>query len=62
MNNFNFQMITIFFGANDICSAQCFNPKEYSPLKYAIHLRTTLDYLRAKLPRTLVNLMPTIGE
>lgn len=55
-------MITIFFGANDICSAQCFNPKEFSPLKYAINLRKTLDLLREQLPRTLVNLMPAIGR
>lgn len=56
----HWKMITIFFGANDICSAQCFNPKEFSPLKYAINLRKTLDLLREQLPRTLVNLMPAI--
>lgn len=54
-------MITIFFGANDICSAQCFNPKDFSPLKYSLYLRRTLDFLRETLPRTLVNLMPAIG-
>ena len=55
-------MVTIFFGANDICSAQCYNPKDFSPLRHAIHLRRTLDFLRTALPRTLVNLVPTIGK
>ncbi|XP_051172141.1 phospholipase B1, membrane-associated-like isoform X2 [Leptopilina boulardi] len=56
----HWKMITIFFGANDICSAQCFNPKDFSPLKYSLYLRRTLDFLRETLPRTLVNLMPAI--
>ncbi|XP_033211066.1 phospholipase B1, membrane-associated-like [Belonocnema kinseyi] len=56
----HWKMVTIFFGANDICSAQCYNPKDFSPLRHAIHLRRTLDFLRTTLPRTLVNLVPTI--
>ncbi|XP_012340871.1 phospholipase B1, membrane-associated-like [Apis florea] len=54
------KLITIFFGANDICSAQCFNPEHFSPLRYAHHLRRTLDYLKFVLPRTLVNVVPAI--
>ncbi|XP_043268853.1 phospholipase B1, membrane-associated-like [Venturia canescens] len=56
----HWKLVTIFFGANDICSAQCYNPKAFSPVRYALHLRRALDYLRATLPRTLVNLVPAI--
>ncbi|XP_014216311.1 phospholipase B1, membrane-associated-like [Copidosoma floridanum] len=56
----HWKMITIFFGANDVCSAQCYNPTEFSPVRYAIHLRRALDYLRAASPRTIVNLVPAI--
>ncbi|KAK0161154.1 hypothetical protein PV327_009658 [Microctonus hyperodae] len=56
----HWKLITIFFGANDICSAQCYNKREFSPMKYALHLKRALDYLRIALPRTLVNLVPTI--
>lgn len=59
---YELQLITIFFGANDICSAQCFNPEHFSPLRYAHHLRRTLDYLKFVLPRTLVNVVPAIGN
>ncbi|XP_034185210.2 phospholipase B1, membrane-associated [Osmia lignaria lignaria] len=54
------KLITIFFGANDICSAQCFSPIQFSPLRYALHLQRVLDFLKIALPRTLVNLVPVI--
>ncbi|XP_076230525.1 phospholipase B1, membrane-associated isoform X2 [Nomia melanderi] len=54
------KLVTIFFGANDICSAQCFNPAQFSPVRYALHLRRALDFLKIALPRTLVNLVPVI--
>ncbi|CAB0031191.1 unnamed protein product [Trichogramma brassicae] len=57
----HWKMITILFGANDVCSAQCYNPKKFSPIRYALHLRRTLDFLRASLPRTIVNLVPAVG-
>ncbi|XP_014225962.1 phospholipase B1, membrane-associated-like [Trichogramma pretiosum] len=56
----HWKMITILFGANDVCSAQCYNPKKFSPIRYALHLRRTLDFLRASLPRTIVNLVPAV--
>ncbi|XP_017765181.1 PREDICTED: phospholipase B1, membrane-associated-like [Eufriesea mexicana] len=56
----HWKLITIFFGANDICSAQCYSPAQFSPLRYALHLRRTLDFLKIVLPRTLVNLVPVI--
>lgn len=56
----HWKMITILFGANDICSAQCYSPIAFSPAKYALNLKKALDYLRLMLPRTLVNLVPAI--
>ncbi|KAI4498829.1 hypothetical protein M0802_006004 [Mischocyttarus mexicanus] len=56
----HWKLITILFGANDICSGQCNNPEQYSPLRHAYHLKKVLDYLKMALPRTLVNLVPTI--
>ncbi|XP_011505427.1 PREDICTED: phospholipase B1, membrane-associated-like [Ceratosolen solmsi marchali] len=56
----HWKMITIFFGANDVCSAQCYNPTEFSPIRYMLHLRRTLDFLRIALPRTIINLIPAI--
>ncbi|KAF7994796.1 hypothetical protein HCN44_004268 [Aphidius gifuensis] len=56
----HWKMITILFGANDICSAQCYSPVAFSPAKYALNLRKALDYLRLMLPRTFVNLVPAI--
>ncbi|KZC13787.1 Phospholipase B1, membrane-associated [Dufourea novaeangliae] len=54
------KLITIFFGANDICSAQCYSPAKFSPVRYALHIRRALDFLKIALPRTLVNLVPVI--
>ncbi|XP_053978017.1 phospholipase B1, membrane-associated-like [Hylaeus volcanicus] len=54
------KLITIFFGANDICSAQCYSPTQFSPARYALHLRKALDFLKITLPRTLVNVVPVI--
>ncbi|KAL6259485.1 hypothetical protein P5V15_009404 [Pogonomyrmex californicus] len=56
----HWKLITILFGANDICSAQCYDPQQFSPLRHVLHLRRTLDFLRVALPRTLVNLVPAI--
>ncbi|XP_028048995.1 phospholipase B1, membrane-associated isoform X2 [Monomorium pharaonis] len=56
----HWKLITILFGANDICSAQCYNPQQFSPSRYLLHLRRTLDFLKIALPRTLVNLIPAI--
>nr|XP_012219357.1 PREDICTED: phospholipase B1, membrane-associated-like [Linepithema humile] len=56
----HWKLITILFGANDICSAQCYDPQQFSPMRYALHLRRALDFLKVALPRTLVNLVPAI--
>lgn len=58
----DWKMITVFFGANDICSAQCYNKEEASAGSHARKLMKALDYLYANLPRTFVNLVPVLGK
>lgn len=55
-------MVTMLFGANDICSAQCYDREGTSASQHARKLRLALDYLHQNLPRTFVNLVPVIGE
>lgn len=57
----DWKMVTVFFGQNDICSAQCFGPAEATPKKHALKLMRALDYLHDNLPRTFVNLIPVLG-
>lgn len=56
------QLITMFFGANDLCSGQCYDKDGTTPLQHSKKLQKALDYLQANLPRTLVNLVPVLGE
>jgi phospholipase B1 len=60
--NFNedWKMVTIFFGANDICSGQCYNKVDFSPQMHYKKLMVALDYLQKNLPRTFVNLIPVL--
>lgn len=55
------QLITMFFGANDLCSGQCYDKDGTTPLQHSKKLQKALDYLQANLPRTLVNLVPVLG-
>lgn len=57
----DWKMITVFFGANDICSGQCFNKVEASGRNHVRKLSLALDYLQRNLPRTFVNLIPVLG-
>lgn len=57
----DWKMITVFFGANDICSGQCFNKVEASGRSHVRKLSLALDYLQRNLPRTFVNLIPVLG-
>lgn len=52
----------MFFGANDLCSGQCYDKDGTTPLQHGKKLQKALDYLQANLPRTLVNLVPVLGE
>lgn len=61
LNN-DWKMITVFFGANDICSAQCYNKEKASARSHARKLMKALDYLYENLPRTFVNLIPVLGK
>ncbi|XP_037296711.1 phospholipase B1, membrane-associated [Manduca sexta] len=56
----DWKMVTVFIGANDICSAACHNPVSWSPAAHARKLAKALDYLHEHLPRTIVNLVPVL--
>ncbi|KAI4460272.1 phospholipase b plb1 [Holotrichia oblita] len=56
----DWKMITMFFGANDLCSAQCYDKEKASPSNHANKLMSALDYLQMYLPRTFVNLIPVL--
>uniref|UniRef100_A0A8D8TC04 Phospholipase B1, membrane-associated n=1 Tax=Cacopsylla melanoneura TaxID=428564 RepID=A0A8D8TC04_9HEMI len=56
----DWKMVTIFFGANDLCSGQCYNKEGTTALQHRKKLRQALDYLQDHLPRTLVNLVPVL--
>lgn len=51
----------MFFGANDLCSGQCYDKDGTTPLQHSKKLQKALDYLQANLPRTMVNLVPVLG-
>ncbi|CAG9864127.1 unnamed protein product [Phyllotreta striolata] len=56
----DWKMVTVFFGANDLCSAQCYNKAASSAASHSSKLGRALDYLQARLPRTFVNLIPVL--
>ncbi|PZC85911.1 hypothetical protein B5X24_HaOG214276 [Helicoverpa armigera] len=56
----DWKMVTVFIGANDLCSASCLNPISWSPAAHAKKLAIALDYLHKHLPRTIVNLVPVL--
>lgn len=58
----DWKMITLFFGANDICSAQCYDSEKASAKSHVRKLVVALDYLQQNLPRTFVNLIPVLGK
>ncbi|CAK1545818.1 unnamed protein product [Leptosia nina] len=58
----DWKMITVFIGANDLCSASCLSPVSWSPTAHARKLARALDYFHEHLPRTIVNLIPVLGK
>ncbi|KAK9506832.1 hypothetical protein O3M35_008694 [Rhynocoris fuscipes] len=56
----DWKLVTMFFGANDLCSGQCYNKEYFGPRAHAQKLMKALDYLHDNLPRTLVNLVPVL--
>lgn len=49
------KLVTFFVGGNDLCKA-CKDAK-YTATNYMNNIKSTLNYLKANLPRTLVNLV-----
>ncbi|XP_008483026.2 phospholipase B1, membrane-associated-like [Diaphorina citri] len=58
----DWKLITIFFGANDLCSGQCYNKEGTTALQHQKKLKLALDYLQDHMPRTFVNLVPVLGK
>ncbi|KAI5702514.1 hypothetical protein M8J75_000922 [Diaphorina citri] len=56
----DWKLITIFFGANDLCSGQCYNKEGTTALQHQKKLKLALDYLQDHMPRTFVNLVPVL--
>ncbi|CAG9135500.1 unnamed protein product [Plutella xylostella] len=56
----DWKMVTIFIGANDLCSASCHSPVAWSPAAHARKLAKAIDYLAAHLKRTFVNVVPVL--
>ncbi len=44
---------------SDLCKS-CKDVNKYTPAKYIDNIRTTLDYIKANLPRAFVNLVLTL--
>ncbi|XP_049799885.1 phospholipase B1, membrane-associated-like [Schistocerca nitens] len=56
----DWKVVTVFFGANDLCSAQCYNPARAAAPHHIRRLRDALDYLHQHMPRAFVNLIPAL--
>ncbi|CAH2071925.1 unnamed protein product, partial [Iphiclides podalirius] len=56
----DWKMVTVFIGANDLCSASCLSPVAWSPAAHARKLARALDYFYEHLPRTIINLIPVL--
>lgn len=56
----DWKMVTVFMGANDLCSASCLSPVAWSPAAHGRKMAKALDYLYEHLPRTIVNLIPVL--
>jgi small subunit ribosomal protein S29e len=52
----DWKLLTLFIGANNLCGA-CEYRTESFPAYFESHLRTTLQMIEQKLPRTFVNLV-----
>ncbi|XP_050525608.1 phospholipase B1, membrane-associated-like [Daktulosphaira vitifoliae] len=56
----DWKLVTMFFGANDLCSGQCYDKDGTTPLQHSKKLQKAIDYLQDNLPRTIVNLVPVL--
>ena len=55
----SWKLVTFFIGGNDLCKS-CKDVNYYSPAKYLDNIKIVLDYMKANLPRTIVNLVTTL--
>jgi len=55
----SWKVVTFFVGGNDLCKS-CKDTKKYSVNNYVNNIKKTLDYFKANLPRTFVNLVLTL--
>ncbi|XP_046392269.1 phospholipase B1, membrane-associated-like [Ischnura elegans] len=54
----DWKLVNILIGGNDICNEYCFvDSDKDSPEGHRRQLETTLDFLKANLPRTFINLI-----
>lgn len=52
----DWKLVTIWIGGNDLC-AICNGSPDHSPESYVGYIRETIEYLRAEMPRTFVNVV-----
>jgi len=55
----SWKLITFFIGGTALCKS-CKDLNYYSPGKYVDNIKNVLDYMKANLPRTFVNLVLTL--
>ncbi|CAF1490577.1 unnamed protein product, partial [Didymodactylos carnosus] len=56
----DWKLVTFFIGGNDLCDF-CKDTNAYSATNYLNNVRTSLDYLHANMPRTLVNFVTVLN-
>ncbi|CAF1348557.1 unnamed protein product [Rotaria magnacalcarata] len=62
VNKFNseWKLVTFFIGGNDLC-AYCEDTNRYSASAYKSNVQTTLNILRDRMPRTIVNFVTVLN-
>ncbi|CAF4133597.1 unnamed protein product [Rotaria sp. Silwood2] len=58
--NSEWKLVTFFIGGNDLCS-YCEDTNRYSTAAYKNNIKTTLDILHSRMPRTLVNFVTVLN-
>jgi phospholipase B1 len=56
----SWKIVTLFIGGNDLCGS-CNKGDKFSPANYIGNIQKALDYFKANLPRTLINLVLTLN-
>jgi len=56
----DWKLVTFFIGGNDLCG-YCKAPERLSAMNYRNNIKKTLDILKARMPRTLVNLVTVLN-